>query len=70
MSSRTNETKELIDSLVSAKTLASGDFDMAMKMAEGQYNAVSKDITAQQSIEKEQRDAQTAREQSVFDANL
>jgi hypothetical protein len=34
MSSRTNETKELLDSYINAKELVKGDFDLAMKMAE------------------------------------
>jgi len=70
MWSRTKDTKDLIDSLVNAKTLAQGDFDLAMKMAEWQYGAVSKDIANQEAIAKEARDTQTAREKSVFDANL
>ena len=48
MGTRTKDTKELLDSLVSAKELAKGDFDLAMKMADGHYNAVSKDIAVQQ----------------------
>lgn len=34
MSTRTQDTKSLLDSLIDAKTLAQGDFDLAMKMAE------------------------------------
>lgn len=55
MQSRTKDTKELLDSYINAKELAKGDFDMAMKMAEGSYEAYGKDLANQQEIDKEQR---------------
>lgn len=55
MSTRTQDTKSLLDSLIDAKTLAQGDFDIAMKMAEGSYGAYTKDLAVQQGIESEQR---------------
>ena len=44
----TKETKDLLDSYISAKELAKGDLDLAMKMADGHYQATSKDIAVQQ----------------------
>jgi len=55
MQSRTKDTRELLDSYINAKELAKGDFDMAMKMAEGSYGAYSLDLQQQQEIAKEQR---------------
>ena len=62
MGSRTNDTKELLDSYINAKELAKGDFDLAMKMAEGHYNATSKDIAEQQQIAGEQRQVQAQKD--------
>lgn len=70
MSSRTSDTKELLDSYINAKELAKGDFDMAMKMAEGGYEAYTRDIAVQQQIEAEQRQNQMNRENAVFQADL
>jgi len=58
MGSRTNDTKELLDSYINAKELAKGDFDLAMKMAEGSYGAFTLDRAEQVAIEKEKRDLQ------------
>lgn len=55
MQSRTKDTRELLDSYINAKELAKGDFDMAMKMAEGSYEAYGKDLAQQQTIDAEQR---------------
>ena len=46
MRSRTGETRDLLETYTSLKETAKGDFDMAMKMADGQYDAVSKDIAS------------------------
>ena len=62
MGSRTSETKELLDSYINAKELAKGDFDLAMKMAEGSYEAYSKDLANQAVIDKEARDLQTQKD--------
>lgn len=58
MWSRTGETKSLLDSYINAQTTAKGDFDLAMKMAEGHYNAVSKDIANQQALDNEKKKLQ------------
>lgn len=58
MGSRTGETKSLLDSLDTAKTTAKGDFDLAMKMAEGHYNAASKDIANQQLLSNKEKSMQ------------
>ena len=55
MQTKTKDTRELLDSLVDAKTLAQGDFDLAMKMAEGNYEAYTKDLANANEIAKEQR---------------
>lgn len=70
MGSRTSETKDLIDSLVNAKTLAQGDFDLAMKQAEGLYEARGKDILEEQAIAEEQRKNAMNRENMVFQEEL
>ena len=72
MTSRTKDTKELLDSLESQRTLIEGDFDLAMKMAEGEYGAVKEDIKYQQDIEKEQRTMQNslALSQMQFDQQI
>ena len=76
MGTRTKDTKELLDSYISAKELAKGDFDLAMKMADGHYNAVSKDIAVQQQeaqqIAQEQRQMQNtlALWQAQFDQKI
>ncbi len=72
MGSRTSETKELLDSYINAKELAKGDFDMAMKMAEGSYGAYTKDREEQQKIAQEQRQMQNALDlsQAQFDQKL
>lgn len=72
MSTRTQDTKSLLDSLIDAKTLAQGDFDLAMKMAEGNYGAYQKDLEVQQGIEKEQRTMKNALSlsQAQFDQKL
>lgn len=62
MGSRTSETKELLDSYINAKELAKGDFDLAMKMAEGSYDAYSKDLANQAVIDKEARDLQAKKD--------
>jgi hypothetical protein len=72
MGSRTNDTKELLDSYINAKELANGDFDLAMKMAEGHYNSTSKDIAEQQQIAQEERQMQNQLNlgQAQFDQKL
>jgi len=55
MWSRTKDTKEVLDDLINQQTSAKGNFDMAMKMAEGSYGAYSLDLQQQQEIAKEQR---------------
>lgn len=72
MGSRTSETKELLDSYINAKELAKGDFDMAMKMAEGSYGAYTKDREEQQQIAQEQRQMQNtlALWQAQFDQKI
>ena len=70
MGSRTRDTKDLIDSLVNAKDLAKGDFDLAMKMAEGEYGAIQADIKAQQDIETENRKNQAAKDLEFYKAQL
>lgn len=59
MGTRTKDTKELLDSYINDRQDAKGNFDLAMKMADGHYNAVSKDIAVQQQeaqqIAQEQR---------------
>jgi len=76
MGTRTKDTKELLDSYISAKELAKGDFDLAMKMADGHYNAVSKDIAVQQQeaqqIAQEKRQMQNtlALWQAQFDQKI
>jgi len=55
MGSRTGETKSLLDSYINAQTIAKGDFDMAMKMAEGSYGAYRDDRAEQNQIAQEQR---------------
>ena len=54
MGSRTNDTKTLLDSYINAKELAKGDFDLAMKMAEGHYNATAADIAQANILKNEQ----------------
>ena len=49
----TKETKDLLDSYISAKELAKGDLDLAMKMADGHYQATSKDIAEKQKLQFE-----------------
>lgn len=70
MGTRTKDTKELLDSYISAKELAKGDFDLAMKMADGHYNAVSKDIAEQDQIEKEQRAIQAQKDMIQYEADF
>lgn len=70
MSSRTNDTKELLDSYINAKELAKGDFDLAMKMAEGSYEAYSKDIAEQQQIASEQRQVQAQKEMMTYQSDF
>jgi hypothetical protein len=72
MGSRTNDTKELLDSYINAKELAKGDFDLAMKMAEGHYTATSKDIAEQQQIAQEERQIKNQIDlgQAQFDQKL
>jgi hypothetical protein len=62
MGTRTKDTKELLDSYISAKELAKGDFDLAMKMATGHYEATSKDIAEQDQIAAEQRQVQAQKD--------
>lgn len=70
MGTRTKDTKELLDSYISSKELAKGDFDLAMKMADGHYNAVSKDIAEQDQIEKEQRAIQAQKNMIQYEADF
>jgi hypothetical protein len=51
-----------LDSYINAKELAKGDFDLAMKMAEGSYGAYSKDRAEQQQIASEQRQMQAQKD--------
>lgn len=55
MQTRTQDTREDLDRLINAKTLAQGNFDLAMKMAEGNYEAYTKDLANANEIAKEQR---------------
>ena len=72
----TKETKDLLDSYISAKELAKGDLDLAMKMATGHYQATSKDIAEQQQeaqqIAQEKRQMQNtlALWQAQFDQKI
>jgi hypothetical protein len=70
MGSRTNDTKELLDSYINAKELAKGDFDLAMKMAEGHYSATSKDIAEQQQIASEQRQTQAQKDMFQYKSDF
>lgn len=72
MQTKTKDTRELLDSLVDAKTLAQGDFDLAMKMAEGNYEAYTKDLANANEIAKEQRqmDNALALNQAEFDQKI
>jgi hypothetical protein len=70
MGSRTNDTKELLDSYINAKELAKGDFDLAMKMAEGHYSATSKDIAEQQQIASEQRQVQAQKDMFQYKSDF
>jgi hypothetical protein len=70
MGSRTNDTKTLLDSYINAKELAKGDFDLAMKMAEGHYNATSKDIAEQQQIAGEQRQVQAQKDMLQYKSDF
>ena len=70
MGSRTSETKELLDSYINAKELAKGDFDMAMKMAEGSYGAYTKDREEQQKIAQEQRAIQAQKDMMQYGADF
>lgn len=58
MGSRTNETKTLLDSYINAKELAKGDFDLAMKMAEGHYTATAADIAQTNILKNKQAELQ------------
>jgi len=58
MGSRTNETKTLLDSYINAKELAKGDFDLAMKMAEGHYTATAADIAQANILKNKQAELQ------------
>ncbi len=70
MGSRTSETKELLDSYINAKELAKGDFDMAMKMAEGSYGAYTKDREEQQQIAQEERAVQRSKDALQYEADF
>lgn len=70
MGSRTSETKELLDSYINAKELAKGDFDMAMKMAEGSYGAYTKDREEQQKIAQEERAVQRSKDALQYQSDF
>lgn len=72
MRSRTGETKSLLDSYIDTQTTAKGDFDLAMKMAEGHYGAVSKDIAEANQIAQEKRQNANAltQNQALFDQKI
>lgn len=70
MGSRTGETKSLLDSYINAQTIAKGDFDMAMKMAEGSYGAYEKDRAEYNQIEREQRQVQAQKDMIQYEADF
>ena len=70
MGSRTSETKELLDSYINAKELAKGDFDLAMKMAEGSYGAFTRDRAEQQQIASEQRQVQAQKDMMQYKSDF
>jgi hypothetical protein len=70
MGSVTNDTRELLDSYINAKELAKGDFDMAMKMAEGSYGAYEKDRAEQNQIANEQRQIQAQKDMIQYKSDF
>ena len=66
MGSRTGETKSLLDSYINAQTIAKGDFDMAMKMAEGSYGAYREDRAEQNQIAIENRKVQAEKDMMTY----
>ena len=66
MGSRTGETKSLLDSYINAQTIAKGDFDMAMKMAEGSYGAYKDDRVEQNQIAMEKRRVQAEKDMMTY----